>query len=220
MVSVRFFQGRLGLACLLMTGCAGLAMKAPVSTPPLKRIEVDGHSPSLTHRDDELRVAHYRIDYLEGTPIMPAGMTAYGRMPDQTEWKYSYDVSDGKHKLSGACVETVGEVRYYGLGETTLDVNCRCFEGETLKAELHVARGKGKAQISPAHRFAVFGTRASAEGKRSRAILGYRLQSGRVLAAVDVTKRAAVYTSANLPPEDELPLTCLFGGLLMHRPNR
>jgi hypothetical protein len=216
---VHWFYLCLGLSWLLSTGC-GLTMKPPVGAEPLTRVKVEGHTPSLTYRDSELRIGRFWVDDVDGTAILPAGMTAYGRMPEQTEWKYQYNVGDGKHKLRGECVETVGEVRFYGLGETTLDVHCRCLAGDTLKAELRVSRGKGKAQIMPAQHFAVFGTRGSAEGKRSRAILGYRLQSGRTLAAVDVTKQAATYVPAGLPAEDELPLTCLFGGLLLHRPNR
>jgi hypothetical protein len=205
---------------LLLTGCGTLTMKPPISDKPLARVKVEGHSPSLSHRDEELRLGRFTVDDVEGTPIFPPGLTAYGRMPEQDLWKYTYQVSDGKKKLRGECQETVGEVRYYGLGDTTLDVHCRCLSGDKVQAELRVNRGKGKALIAPGHRFAVFGTRGSAEGRRSRAILGYKLQSGSTLAAVDVTKRAATYTTAALPPEQELPLACVYAGLLLHRPNR
>ncbi|HEX6243867.1 MAG TPA: hypothetical protein VFZ61_23290, partial [Polyangiales bacterium] len=143
-----------------------------------------------------------------------------------TEWKYQYLVKGGGKQLRGECKENVGEVRYFGLGETTLDVHCRCYqsakpvEGEKPTADVYVQRGQGKAWISPNQRFAVFGTRGSAQGKRSRVILGYRLQSGVTLGAVDVTKKAVVYTSASLAKQDELPLTCLYAGLLLHRPQR
>ena len=195
-------------------------MKPPVSNSPLTRVKVEGHNPSLSYRDSELRIGRYKVDGVEGTPILPAGMTAYGRLPDQTEWKYQYVIQDGSKKLRGECKEEVGEVRYFGLGETTLDVHCRCLSGATVKADVYVQRGKGKAWLSSGHRFAVFGTRGSAQGKRSRAILGYRVQSGTSVGGVDVTKEAAVYTSATLPRADELPLTCLYAGLLLHRPNR
>jgi len=206
----------------LLSGCGALTMKppTPIDHKSLTRVRVEGHSPSLSHRDDELRLGRFTVDDVEGTPIFPPGRTAYGRMPQQDQWKYTYQVSDGKKKLRGECEETVGEVRYYGLGDTTLDVHCRCLSGESVQAELRVNRGKGKALIAPGHRFAVFGTRGSAQGSRSRAILGYKLQSGTTLAAVDVTKQAATYTAAALPPEQELPLACVYAGLLLHRPNR
>jgi hypothetical protein len=201
-------------------------MKPPVSQTPLTRVSVKGHTPSLSYRDRELRIGRYRVADVSGTPILPAGMTAYGRMPDQTEWNYQYLVGGNGKQLRGECKENVGEVRYFGLGETTLDVHCRCYqspkpvEGEKPVAEVYVQRGQGKAWINPDHRFAVFGTRGSAQGKRSRIILGYRLQSGTSVGAVDVTKEAAVYTSASLPSQDELPLTCLYAALLLHRPQR
>lgn len=204
---------------LLLAGCGTLTMKPPTSEKPLARVNVEGHSPSLSHRDEELRLGRFTVDDVEGTPIYPPGLTAYGRMPEQDLWKYTYQVSDGKQTLRGECQETVGEVRYYGLGDTTLDVHCRCLAGERLQAELRVNRGKGKALITPGHRFAVFGTRGSAQGRRSRAILGYKLQSGTSVAAVDVTKQAATYAAA-LPPEQELPMACMYAGLLLHRPNR
>lgn len=212
--------GRLWCALVLLSGCGALTMKPPVSDKPLARVAVQGHTPSVSRRDEELRFGRYRVDNVEGTAIYPPGLTAYGRMPDQDSWKYTYQVSDGHKKLRGECNETVGEVRYYGLGETTLDVHCRCLSGENVQAEIRVTRGQGKALIVPGQRFAVFGTRGSAQGKRSRAILGYKLQSGATLAAVDVSKQAATYTQAGLPAEQELPLACLFGGLLLHRPNR
>jgi hypothetical protein len=208
----------LGLA--LLVGCGTLTMQPPTAHSPFKQVEVEGHTPSLSYRDNELRIGRYQVADVEGTPILPAGMTAYGRLPDQTEWKYQYVIRDGARQLRGECKEEIGEVRYFGLGETTLDVHCRCLTGATVKGDVYVQRGKGKAWLAPGHRFAVFGTHGSAEGKRSRAILGYRFQSGVATGAVDVTKRARVFSSASLPPEQELPLACLYAGLLLHRPNR
>ena len=208
------------LGLMLLMGCAPLTMKPPTSHSPFKQVKVEGHTPSLSYRDSELRIGPYRVGDIEGTPILPAGMTAYGRLPDQTEWKYQYVIRDTKKQLRGECKEEVGEVKYFGLGETTLDVHCRCLSGATVKADVYVQRGKGKGWLAPGHKFAVFGTRGSTQGKRSRAILGYRFESGKATGAVDVTKRATVFSSTSLSPEDELPLTCLYAGLLLHRPNR
>lgn len=216
----RWVKAILALSLGLLWGCSPLTMKPPSTHSPLRQQEVKGHTPSLSYRDSELRIGRFKVDEVEGTPILPAGMTAYGRLPDQTEWKYQYVIRDGKGQLRGECKEEVGEVRYFGLGETTLDVHCRCLAGTTVKADVYVQRGQGKGWLAPGQRFAVFGTRGSAQGKRSRAILGYRFQSGKATGAVDVTKRASVYYSAGLPPGDELPLTCLYAGLLLHRPNR
>ena len=106
------------------------------------------------------------------------------------------------------------------LGETTLDVHCRCLAGENPLAELDLQRGAGKATLLPAHRFAVYGTRGSKQGKSSRDILGYRFQSGKSVAAIDVTKASGAYYADNLSPEEQKALTCLYAGILLHRAKR
>jgi hypothetical protein len=171
-------------------------------------------------RDSALSIGSAKVSDVSGTAIYPPGLTAYGRMPDQNAWDYQYKVRDGSSALRGECKEETGEVRYYGLGETTLDVRCSCFVGDKLTGAVEIKRGEGKATLLPAHRFAVFGTRGSKQGKRSREILGYRFQSGKSVAAVDVTKSSAAYFTDNLTSDEQQTLTCLYAGILLHRPHR
>lgn len=216
----RTAAARLCWGWLLCTAGCTLTMKRPESSGSLQSVPVRGHSPSLTARDRELRIGEAKVDHVEGTRIYPAGLTAYGRLPEQKEWDYQFEIHGATETLRGECHEVVGKTRYYGLGETTLDVACRCLLGNELRAEIRIEDGRGKASIAPDHRFAVFGTRASAQGKRAHSILGYRFQSGKSVAAVDVTKRARGYIGVSLPPEQRLPMQCLFAGLLLHRPRR
>lgn len=212
--------------CLLLvigfaaSGCATLSMKLPQTKLNLRRVAVEGHDPNHASRDSELRIGSANVVDVGGTAIYPPGLTAYGRMPEQTHWDYHYTVRDGASALRGQCVEQVGETRYYGLGETMLDVHCRCLAGETPVAELDIQRGQGKATLLPAHRFAVFGTRGSQQGKSSREVLGYRFQSGKSIAAVDVTRASGAYYADNLSSDEQKALTCLYAGILLHRAKR
>jgi len=230
--SARFDLARFSaLLLLVLSGCAALNMKPPESAQRVSTAPVNGHAPSHTSRDQALTIGAAKVRDVKGTPIYPAGLTAYGRMPDQTHWDYQYQVRDGSSVLRGECAEQVGEVRYYGLGETLLDVSCRCFLGQRPVADLNVTGGAGKATLfgSPANtsaralpdqRFAVFGTRGAEGGKSSRDILGYRFQSGKNVGAIDVTKAARAYYGEGLSKDDQRVLTCLYAGLLLHRPRR
>lgn len=202
------------------SGCATLSMKPPETKLNLRRVAVEGHDPNHGSRDSELRIGGANVVDVAGTAIYPPGLTAYGRMPEQTRWDYHYTVHDGASALRGQCVEQVGETRYYGLGETTLDVNCRCLAGESAVAELDLKHGQGKATLYTVHRFAVFGTHGSAQGKSAREILGYRFQSGKSIAAVDVTKASGAYYADNLSSDEQKALTCLYAGILLHRAKR
>jgi hypothetical protein len=219
-------RGRKHPLCLLIvgalcaSGCATLSMKPPDTKLKLRSVAVQGHDPNHARRDSELQIGSASVVDVGGTAIYPPGLTAYGRMPEQTRWDYHFKVQDGAGGQRGECVEQVGEVRYYGLGETTLDVNCRCFVGQNQTAELNITRGEGKATLLPAHRFAVYGTRGSKQGKHSREILGYRFQSGKSLGAVDVTKASGAYYADNLSRDEQDALTCLYAGILLHREKR
>jgi len=212
--------GLLALCALFASACGTLSMKLPESKVPLQKQGVQGHAPNRAARDRELSIGSARVSDVGGTTIYPPGLTAYGRMPEQTQWDYSYKIHAGQSSLRGECLERVGETRYYGLGETTLDVTCRCFAGDQPVAELSLARGEGKATLLPAHRFAVFGTHGSKQGKHSREILGYRFQSGRSVGAIDVTKASGAYFGENLAREERDALTCLYAGILLHRAYR
>lgn len=195
-------------------------MKPPATSLPLHTVAVQGHVPRHDGRDSELSIGGAKISEVKGTAIYPPGLTAYGRMPDQSRWDYQYQVHDGQRALRGECTEQAGEVRYYGLGETTLDVSCRCFVADQPVAELQIERGAGKATLLPAHRFAVYGTHGSKQGRQAREILGYRLQSGKSIGAVDVTKTSGAYYAENLSREEQDALTCLYAGILLHRAHR
>jgi hypothetical protein len=210
----------LALCVLAWSACGTLSMKPPESKAPLKKLAVQGHSPSRAARDRELSIGSARVSDVAGTVIYPPGLTAYGRMPEQTLWDYHYNVRDGQSALRGECIERVGETRYYGLGETTLDLTCRCFAGQKPVSELSLAQGEGRAILLPAHRFAVFGTRGSQQGRRAREILGYRFKSGRSVGAIDVTKASGAYFGDNLTREEQDALTCLYAGILLHRASR
>lgn len=213
-------QACLALAALLVSACGQLTMKAPQTPLALRKVAVLGHSPRHDGRDRELSIGSAKVSDVKGTAIYPPGLTAYGRVPDQSQWDYQYQVRDGQRTLRGECSERAGEVRYYGLGETTLDVSCRCSVAERQVAEISIVRGAGNATISPAQRFAVFGTRGSQQGKEAREILGYRFQSGKSVGAVDVTKSSGAYYAENLSPEERDALTCLYAGILLHRAHR
>lgn len=208
------------VASLATSACATLHMKPPTAPVRVLARPVSGHVPSHTTRDSALSIGTSTVGDVTGTVIYPAGLTASGRMPEQTHWSYQYQVREGKRALRGECEEDVGEVRYYGLGETTLDVSCRCFSGPSPVAEGFVRRGAGKATLLPGHRFAVFGTRGAQNGDRAREILGYRFQSGKSVGAIDVTKAAVAYYGENLSPDEQHALTCLYAGLLLHRARR
>jgi hypothetical protein len=210
----------LGLVVVLLGGCATLTMKPPETPLALRTVPVHGHAPSHGSRDSKLSIGTAKISEVKGTPIYPPGMTAYGRMPEQTVWKYQYKVHDGPSALRAECVEQVGEVRYYGLGQTNLDVTCRCFRADQPVADVAITHGEGKATLLPAHRFAVFGTRAAQQGKRAGEILGYRFQSGKSVGAIDVTKAALAYYAENLSSDERHVLTCLYAGILLHRAHR
>jgi hypothetical protein len=210
----------IGLGALLLSACGALSMKPPKTPLPMRTVAVHGHAPSNTGRDSELSIGTAKVSEVAGTAIYPPGLTAYGRMPDQTAWNYQYKVRDGQSALRGECVEQVGEVRYYGLGETTLDVSCHCFAGDQAAGEVSIKRGEGKATLLPAHRFAVFGTRGAKQGGRSREILGYRFQSGKSVGAIDVTKLSGAYYADNLSSDEQHALTCLYAGILLHRAHR
>jgi hypothetical protein len=208
------------LGALLASGCTKLSMKPPQTPLALHAVAVQGHIPNHASRDSELSIGTAKVSEVTGTAIYPPGLTAYGRMPDQREWNYQYKVRDGQSALRGECLERVGETRYYGLGETTLDVSCRCFAATTQVAEVNLRGGEGKATLAPAHRFAVFGTRGAKQGGSSREILGYRFQSGQSVAAIDVTKASGAYYADNLSQDEQHAFTCLFAGVLLHRANR
>jgi hypothetical protein len=208
------------LATLLVSGCGTLSMKPPESKLRVRSVAVHGHAPSRSGRDSKLRIGAAEVSDVTGTAIYPPGLTAYGRMPEQALWNYTYRVREGASALRGECVEEVGEVRYYGLGETTLDVSCRCFAGDKPAAEVSIKGVDGKATLLPAHRFAVFGTRGSKQGKRSREVLGYRFQSGSSIGGVDVTKASGAFYGDNLSSEEQHALTCLYAGILLHRASR
>lgn len=200
---------------LLAGGCGGLTLKRPQAVRP-SALPIEGYSPTDTRRVARLDIASYQVREVSGTPILPPGLTAYGRVQDQSEWDYRFELAGRGKLLRGECHEKVGAVRFYGFGQVLLDLDCRCFDGGAKVAELRLADEKGSVTL-PSSRYAIRASRQSEQGKSSRTVLGYRLSGGRGEGAVDTTKHARAYLPKDLPEADEVPLVCVYAALLLHR---
>lgn len=210
------------LSCLVLallnSGCLGLSMKPPAKGDDARVVQVSDYRPSASARDHELAIGAAKVDDVAGTPIYPPGLAAYGRVPDNDKWQYTFSAAEGGHRLRGECTEQVGEVRFFGVGDIMLDLRCSCFEGDKRAATLTVVSGKGEAVLPGNARFAVKETRESEQGRRSRAVLGYRLAGAAGEGGIDTTRQARAYYPAQLVEAQRLPLTCLYAALLLHRP--
>jgi hypothetical protein len=212
-------RARLALLVLgagaLYGGCTNLTLKRPQAVQP-SALPVKGHVPTETHRDETLQIGSYQVAGVDGTPILPAGLSAYGRVQDQGEWTYRFELRGHDKLLRGECNEKVGSVRFYGFGQVLVDVKCRCADGGAQVATLELADEKGSVTL-PGSRYAIRASRLSEQGKGSRAVLGYKLSGGAGEGAVDTTKHARAYLPKNIPAGDEGPLVCVYAGLLLHR---
>jgi hypothetical protein len=199
----------------LLSGCAGLALKRPQAAQP-SALPVKGHAPSDTQRDRRLQIGSYEVSAVSGTPMLPAGLSAYGRVQEQTEWDYRFEVRGHGKLLRAECTERVGSVRFYGFGQVLLDLSCRCVDGATQAAALKLVEEKGSVTL-PGSRYALRASRQSQQGKASRNVLGYRLSGGLGEGAVDTTKHARAYLPKDVPEADRGPLVCVYAALLLHR---
>lgn len=203
------------LSGALVSGCAGLSLKRPQAVQP-SALPVKGHAPTDTHRDQRLQIGSYEVSEVSGTPMLPAGLSAYGRVQEQSEWDYRFEVRGHGKLLRGECTEKVGSVRFYGFGQVLLDLSCRCVDGATKAAELKLVEEKGSVTL-PGSRYAIRASRQSEQGKASRNVLGYRLSGGVGDGAVDTTKHARAYLPKDVPEADKGPLVCVYAALLLHR---
>jgi hypothetical protein len=203
------------LAAALAGGCGGLTLKRPPAVLP-SALPVKGHRPTETHRDERLQIGSYQIGEVDGTPILPAGLSAYGRVQEQTRWDYHFEMRGHGKLLRGECTEKVGDVRFYGFGQVLLDLSCRCLDGGAQVAQLELAQEKGSVTL-PGSRYAIRASRQSEQGKGSRNVLGYRLSGGLGDGAVDTTKHARAYLPKQITETDKGPLTCVYAALLLHR---
>ncbi len=206
------------LCSALAGGCANLRLKRPQAALP-SALPVKGHSPTQTHRDQRLSIGSYEVGEVSGTPVLPAGLSAYGRVQEQSEWNYQFRVKGHGKVLRGECTEKVGDVRFYGFGQTLLDLGCRCYEGTEQTAELKLVGEKGSVTLAGS-RYALAASRESEQGKFSRDVLGYRLSGGLGEGGVDTTKRARAYLPKQVAEADKAPLTCVYAALLLHRPKK
>lgn len=213
-LSVKSTLSRAGIA-LLLAGCAGLSLKRPQAVKP-SALPIKGHTPTETHRDERLEIASFQVREVSGTPILPPGLAAYGRVQEQSHWQYRFELRGRGKLLRAECSEKVGDVRFYGFGQVLLDLECRCFDAGTRVAELKLADEKGSVSL-PGSRYAIRASRQSEQGKGARNVLGYRLSGGLGEGAVDTTKHARAYLPKSLPESDEAPLVCLYAALLLHR---
>jgi hypothetical protein len=217
--ALRALPARFGLPMLLGAalagGCAGLTLKRPQAVLP-SALPVKGHVPTETHRDERLQIGSYQVSEVSGTPILPAGLSAYGRVQEQTRWDYRFELRGHGKLLRGECIEKVGEVRFYGFGDVLLDLSCRCVDAGAQVAQVELVREKGSVTL-PGSRYAIRASRLSEQGKSSRSVLGYRLSGGLGDGAVDTTKHARAYLPAKIGESDKGPLTCVYAALLLHR---
>ena len=199
----------------LAGGCAGLTLKRPQAVLP-SALPIKGHVPTETHRDQRLQIGSYQVGEVSGTPILPAGLSAYGRVQEQSQWNYRFELRGHGKLLRGECTEKVGVVRFYGFGQVLLNLACRCVDAGAQVAQLELAEEKGTVTL-PGSRYAIRASRQSEQGKGSRNVLGYRLSGGVGDGAVDTTKHARAYLPKNIAETDKGPLTCVYAALLLHR---
>jgi len=207
------------LLCLGLAGCKPVVMHPPTGAERLSVWNVEGHRPGPSSRDDRLRIGPFHVENVKGTPVYPAGLTAYGRALEKDEWSYEFDVQEGTRTLHGNCTERVDEQRYYGLGPTTLSLRCECRDTQGIAARLTVKGPGGSLEI--AGESAIIGIKPSfsdADGEKSRTILGYLLSGPNGAAGVDITRHAKAYVLPLLPNASEAPLACAYAALLLHRP--
>jgi hypothetical protein len=207
--------GSVLLGCGVLAGCAGMSLKRPQAVLP-SAWPVKGHAANDTHRDERLQIGSFVVDEVDGTPILPAGLSAYGRVQEQSEWKYQFSVHGGGKLLRGECLERVGDVRFFGFGEKLLDLECRCRDGSAQVAELKLAHEQGSVTLAGSH-YALRASRQSEQGKSSRYVLGYRLSGGLGEGAVDTTAHPRAYVPKGVSPTDKPPLACVYAALLLHR---
>lgn len=209
-----------GALALLSAGCFKLTMKPPSQQVDPKVLEVRDYKPSQSTRAAQLGIGSAEVHGVSGTPIHPPGQTAYGRMPAQDKWSYTFQLREGAGQLRGECEETQGDVRFVVVGDVMLDVRCSCFEGATRVASLNVTSGKGEVVLPGNVHYAVSESREAAEGHRSRSVLGYRIEGAGGQGGIDVTRTARAYLPAQLAAPQRLPLLCAYAALLLHRPTK
>jgi hypothetical protein len=213
--------GLLWVATLaLLSGCMKLSMKPPDKGVEPQLVKVSDYSPSPSSRDHQLSIGAAKLGDVSGTPIVPPGLSAYGRIAEQDKWNYKFTLREGKHGLRAECTEQPGAVRFFAVGEIMLDLRCTCFEGDKRVATLALASGKGEAVLEGNAHYRLSESRQSKEGRKSRAVLGYRFDAvkGGGAGGIDVSRRPLAYLPIGLLPEQRLPLTCLYAALLLHRP--
>lgn len=209
-----------GALALLSAGCFNLTMKPPSQDVDRAVLEVRDYKPSQNKRVAQLGIGKAEVRGVAGTPIHPPGLTAYGRMPAQDKWSYTFQLHEGNGQLRAECEETQGDVRYVVVGDIMLDVRCSCFEGETRVASLNVTSGLGEVVLPGNAHYAVKESRTSQQGHRSRSVLGYQLEGPGGQGGIDVTRAARAYLPARLEAAQRLPLLCVYAGLLLHRPTK
>jgi hypothetical protein len=203
----------------LASGCAHQGLKRPRAVQP-SALPIKGHTANATQRDQHLQIGSYQLADLAGTPILPSGMRSYGRMQEQNEWKYSFSLKGQGKLLQAECVEKVGDVRFFGLGQVTLDLDCRCAQAGAQVAQLTLAHQKGSVELAQSQRFTLEASRESQQGKSSSDVLGYQLSGAQGDGAVDVTKQPHAYLPKDLAEANRAPLVCMYAALLLHRPRK
>lgn len=207
-------------ALLLLSGCLKLSMKPPEKGVDPHVVKVSEYSPSPSSRDHQLSIGAAKVGDVTGTPIVPPGMAAYGRIAEKDKWSYAFTLREGNKTMRGECTEQAGAVRFFAVGAIMLDLRCACFEGDKRLSTLTLVSGKGEAVLTGDARYQVLESRNSKEGGSSRAVLGYRFQArkGSGAGAIDVSRRPLAYFPNGLLAEQRLPLTCLYAALMLHRP--
>lgn len=205
------------LLALAMTGCAAPHMKPPPASAAARPWAVSGPTTSKYSRARELHVGAFVASAVHGTPIAMPGMSAYGRIAEQRDWKFEYELTGGPTALHAQCEEAVDHAIFYGLGGQALNLYCTCSEGGTPRARISFDGEKGRVvvqsrgyQISAAH--------DTAQGESTRAMLGYRLSAEGGEGAVDIGAERLVFVPRDLEPGAESAFACISAALLLHRP--
>jgi hypothetical protein len=192
-------------------------MRPPAPTAAARSWPVSGLTTGKANRSRSLRVGTYAATGVQGTPIAMAGMAAYGRVTEQREWDYRFELAGSATPLHAECKEAIDHTVLYGLGGVALNLFCTCSEGGEARASLAFDGEKGRALVR-GRGYDVSAAHVTDKGESTRAMLGYELKSKEGEGAVEITGPGQVYVPRDLPADAEPAFACLSAALLLHRP--